>query len=87
MEAEVAAAEEAARSAEAEARRKIRDQKTTERKEKVQEKIDELKAKWNTYGSILANAFKSRRQRSLMPKLLTPPALKSVAGRTSSEAS
>jgi uncharacterized membrane protein len=52
VEAEIAATEEAARSAEAEARRKIREQKTTERREKVQEKIDQLKAEWNTYGSL-----------------------------------
>jgi uncharacterized membrane protein len=52
VEAELAAAEEASRAAEEEARRKIREQKTTERREKVQEKIDELKAKWNTYGSL-----------------------------------
>jgi uncharacterized membrane protein len=52
VEAEIAATEDAAMAAEEEARRKIREQKTTERREKVQEKIDELKAKWNTYGAL-----------------------------------
>ena len=45
VEAEIAAAEEAAMVAEEEARRKLREEKSAERKEKVQQKIDELKAK------------------------------------------
>ena len=45
VEAEIAAAEEAARAADEEARRKLREETSAERKEKVQEKIDSLKAK------------------------------------------
>jgi uncharacterized membrane protein len=52
VEAEIAAAEDAAMAAEEEARRKIKEHKSTERREKVDEKIDELKAKWNAYGSL-----------------------------------
>ena len=45
VEAEIAAAEDAARAAEAEARRKLREERTAEVKGKVQQKLDELKAK------------------------------------------
>lgn len=45
VEAEIAAAEEAAMAAEEEARRKLREEKSAERKEKVQQKVDSLKAK------------------------------------------
>ena len=45
VEAEIAAAEDAAMAAEEEARRKLREEKSAERKEKVQQKVDELKAK------------------------------------------
>jgi uncharacterized membrane protein len=45
VEAEIAAAEDAAMAAEEEARRKLREERSAERKEKVQQKIDELKAK------------------------------------------
>ena len=47
VEAEIAAAEDAARVADEEARRKLREEKSAEQKEKVQHKIDELKAKMN----------------------------------------
>lgn len=47
VEAELAAAEEAARAADEEARRKLREERTAEVKGKVQQKIDELKAKLN----------------------------------------
>jgi uncharacterized membrane protein len=47
VEAEIAAAEEATRAAEEEAQRKLREERSAERKEKVQEKIDSLKAKLN----------------------------------------
>ena len=47
VEAEIAAAEEAAMAAEEEARRKLREEKSAERKEKVQQKVDDLKAKLN----------------------------------------
>jgi uncharacterized membrane protein len=47
VEAEIAAAEEAAMVAEEEARRKLKEERSVERKEKVQQKIDELKAKLN----------------------------------------
>ena len=45
VEAEIVAAEDAAMVAEEEARRKLREERSAERKEKVQQKIDELKAK------------------------------------------
>jgi uncharacterized membrane protein len=45
VEAEIAAAEDAAMAADEEARRKLREERSAERKEKVQQKIDELKAK------------------------------------------
>jgi uncharacterized membrane protein len=45
VEAEIAATEDAARAAEVEARRKLREERSAERKEKVQQKIDELKGK------------------------------------------
>jgi ubiquinone/menaquinone biosynthesis C-methylase UbiE len=45
VEAEIAAAGEAAWAAEEEARRKPREQRSAELKEKVQQKIDELKAR------------------------------------------
>ena len=47
VEAEIVAAEDAALVAEEEARRKLREERSAERKEKVQQKIDELKAKLN----------------------------------------
>jgi uncharacterized membrane protein len=48
VEAEIAAAEEATMVAEEEARRKLREERRAEHKEKVQEKIDSLKAKINS---------------------------------------
>ena len=45
VEAEIAAADDAAMVAEEEARRKLREERSAERKEKVQQKIDDLKAK------------------------------------------
>jgi uncharacterized membrane protein len=45
VEAEIAAAEEAARAADEAARRKLREERTAEVKGKVQQKVDELKAK------------------------------------------
>jgi uncharacterized membrane protein len=47
VEAEIAAAEDAAMAADEEARRKLREERSAEQKEKVQHKIDELKAKLN----------------------------------------
>ena len=47
VEAEIAAAEDAARAAEEEAQRKLREERKAERKEKVQEKVESLKAKLN----------------------------------------
>jgi uncharacterized membrane protein len=47
VEAEIAAAEDAARAAEEEAQRKLREERKTERKEKVKEKVESLKAKLN----------------------------------------
>jgi uncharacterized membrane protein len=47
VEAEIAAAENAARAAEEEAQRKLREERKAERKEKVQEKVESLKAKLN----------------------------------------
>ena len=45
VEAEIAAAEEAQRAAKAEARKKLHDERREERKEKVDAKVAELKAK------------------------------------------
>ena len=45
VEAEIAAADDAAMVAEEEARRKLREERSAERKENVQQKIDDLKAK------------------------------------------
>jgi uncharacterized membrane protein len=47
VEAEIAAAEDAARAAEEEAQRKLREERKAERKEKVKEKVESLKAKLN----------------------------------------
>jgi uncharacterized membrane protein len=47
VEAEIAAAEDAALAAREEARRKIREQKRAERRERVREKIESLKARLN----------------------------------------
>ena len=47
VEAEIAAAEDAARAAEEEAQRKLREERKAERKEKVQQKVESLKAKLN----------------------------------------
>jgi uncharacterized membrane protein len=47
VEAEIAAAEDAAMAADEEARRKLREEREAEQKEKVHHKIDELKAKLN----------------------------------------
>ena len=41
----IVAAEDAAMAAEEEARRKLREERSAERKEKVQQKIDELKGR------------------------------------------
>ena len=57
MEAEPPPQKKPPGSAEEEARRKIREQKTTERREKVQEKIDELKAKWTLLMGLFGQRF------------------------------